>query len=235
MGCDHRHFLHSGSVLISIHASRMGCDSDCRCKWRCRCHFNPRIPYGMRLLDHDAALPKARISIHASRMGCDDGIRPLAGNVHISIHASRMGCDDLVQSKHTDGKDFNPRIPYGMRRMKCSKRRTAPYFNPRIPYGMRLGITNFPTFMTVFQSTHPVWDATLPRAIMKTRSLISIHASRMGCDWDISAFNHPARNFNPRIPYGMRRQIPPAAMRSIGISIHASRMGCDCENGHCIP
>ena len=29
---------------------------------------------------------------------------------------------------------------------------------------------------------------------------ISIHALRKESDWDISVFNHPARNFNPRSP-----------------------------------
>ena len=35
-----------------------------------------------------------------------------------------------------------------------------PNFNPRIPYGMRLGLqVKYPKAF-VFQSTHPVWDAT---------------------------------------------------------------------------
>ena len=55
-------------------------------------------------------------------------------------------------------------------------------FNPRIPYGMRLAASELWNIAPVFQSTHPVWDATgLRRAV------------RRAC-----------RNFNPRIPYGMR-------------------------------
>ena len=79
------------------------------------------------------------------------------------------------------------------------------YFNPRIPYGMRLRQATGLDTMTVFQSTHPVWDATYivlcpvcqnfyfnPRIPYGMRHVarrdawfvivISIHASRMGCD-----------------------------------------------------
>ena len=78
----------------------------------------------------------------------------------ISIHASRMGCDCST-------------IP-------CS---TMPaYFNPRIPYGMRPPSVPFSPCGPLFQSTHPVWDATLFRKIVGCRFVISIHASRMGCD-----------------------------------------------------
>ena len=33
---------------------------------------------------------------------------------------------------------FNPRIPYGMRRTNVERLQRSPNFNPRIPYGMRL-------------------------------------------------------------------------------------------------
>ena len=56
----------------------------------------------------------------------------------------------------------------------------------------------------LFQSTHPVWDATYACADWPTQVKISIHASRMGCD-----HGHQPRN------------------QSQKISIHASRMGCD--------
>ena len=108
------------------------------------------------------------------------------------------------------------------------------YFNPRIPYGMRpLGF------------------------LVHRLDAISIHASRMGCDWRSVHTSSRAAYFNPRIPYGMRHDhseavryelafqsthpvwdatiSPERLMPFLTISIHASRMGCDCENGHCIP
>ena len=99
-------------------------------------------------------------------------------------------------------------------------------FNPRIPYGMRLVSRIYIIKQDLFQSTHPVWDAThdghghdriqrfqsthpvwdATRANRTTGVLleISIHASRMGCD-------HQPADCHSRA----------------GISIHASRMGCD--------
>ena len=56
-----------------------------------------------------------------------------------------------------------------------------------------------------FQSTHPVWDATLCHCRGSPRGGVSIHASRVGCDW------------------GWRS----AESRQIRVSIHASRVGCD--------
>ena len=121
---------------------------------------------------------------------------------------------------------FNPRIPYGMRRRSPSRWCRTGDFNPRIPYGMRLVNMSDSTDKFIFQSTHPVWDATGASGLMPsfsefqsthpvwdaTRCLsplprtisISIHASRMGCDpcpaTNASGFTY----FNPRIPYGMR-------------------------------
>ena len=101
----------------------------------------------------------------------------------ISIHASRMGCDIPKHDRHNAYRNFNPRIPYGMR------------------------LTSVGSFFCAirFQSTHPVWDATLCRMRQATREIeISIHASGMGCD---PKSHHPLysdSDFNPRIPYGMR-------------------------------
>ena len=124
------------------------------------------------------------ISIHASRMGCDQCWQGNSQRLVISIHASRMGCDlepdyglqwlGGFQSTHPvwdatsparspdgSGRDFNPRIPYGMRPAAgWPPRKTVADFNPRIPYGMRLSpCMGF------------LWCVA-----------ISIHASRMGCD-----------------------------------------------------
>ena len=77
------------------------------------------------------------------------------------------------------------------------------HFNPRIPYGMRRQFLRRYDENYAFQSTHPVWDATLILDIV---------------------LRYP--HFNPRIPYGMRlgKGIVPILD---WISIHASRMGCD--------
>ena len=124
--------------LISIHASRMGCDLTKIGNLPANPTFQSTHPVwdatqGVR--DFRGVVP---ISIHASRMGCDPGCEIRGSDLVISIHASRMGCDTLFLLSSWKVLDFNPRIPYGMRRVHvdedCVLRR--------------------------FQSTHPVWDAT---------------------------------------------------------------------------
>ena len=81
-------------------------------------------------------------------------------------------------------------------------------FNPRIPYGMRPSAINALRNLAAFQSTHPVWDATVtvPQPVLSL-VLISIHASRMGCDRvRLADTGDTEVNFNPRIPYGMRQR-----------------------------
>ena len=248
MGCDARRGNQNGPEQISIHASRMGCDLGVQTLQLLDVDFNPRIPYGMR-----------------------------PGAICLGDHAGY----------------FNPRIPYGMRHCSWCIDRLHCHFNPRIPYGMRRSVSFCSSSHLSFQSTHPVWDATLPANMpcqlqpisihasrmgcdlfypdMRLYQCISIHASRMGCDQperqsdpsrliSIHASRmgcdsttclpepHP-QDFNPRIPYGMRRRKRcsasqetdfnpriPYGMRlcrltrhahATAISIHASRMGCD--------
>jgi len=78
-----------------------------------------------------------------------------------------------------------------------------------------------------FQSTHPVWDATRSRSGTGFRSLISIHASRMGCD--ISAiFQVAHQRFQSTHPvWDATVPVWSVVDRCQTISIHASRMGCD--------
>ena len=168
--------------LISIHASRMGCDPSQSRLWFSLSNFNPRIPYGMRHVAWRDARLLVMISIHASRMGCDDIAVRVKDRIVISIHASRMGCDPSVFTSQSFQKYFNPRIPYGMRLLRPCTRRQA----------------------SEFQSTHPVWDATLmafqrsyPIAYFNPRIPYGMRPSSYCACPSFS-------NFNPRIPYGMR-------------------------------
>ena len=69
-----------------------------------------------------------------------------------------------------------------MRRHVSADPAAAAYFNPRIPYGMRQIRKVKMLVLREFQSTHPVWDATLMLLETVHGIIISIHASRMGCD-----------------------------------------------------
>ena len=126
-----------------------------------------------------------------------------------------------------ENQDFNPRIPYGMRRVAFALA-TLDYlnFNPRIPYGMRPDNEMPPTPVIVFQSTHPVWDATGDSGDLGRLEEISIHASRMGCDFDYIPITHIPR-FQSTHPVWDATVGGLGAEGDFSISIHASRMGCD--------
>ena len=171
--------------------------------------------------------PRVRfIPIRASRVGCDCRRGHHGGKFCVSIHASRVGCDLDTERGTGTRYGFNPRIPCGMRlfvgyvisassgfnpRIPCGMRRAVGLqfrvrrgFNPRIPCGMRPTDYNSIAENLVFQSTHPVWDATAVRPSHWEMDEVSIHASRVGCD-SVSCNNTTlALSFNPRIPCGMR-------------------------------
>ena len=84
---------------------------------------------------------------------------------------------------------------------------TTVNFNPRIPYGMRRHNFSNVCNLRIFQSTHPVWDATAAEKAGTESQSISIHASRMGCDRSHQSLQNQAHHFNPRIPYGMRPSV----------------------------
>ena len=59
---------------------------------------------------------------------------------------------------------------------------------------------------------------------------ISIHAARVGCDYDKHARQlSNCRYFNPRSPSGLRLSLAGVSGFTSTISIHAARVGCDCK------
>ena len=100
----------------------------------------------------------------------------------ISIHAPRVGSDSRQMHRTQHCLDFNPRSPCGERHCDQESRKS------RAP----------------FQSTLPVWGATMYRCFLPGVAGISIHAPRVGSD--------------------LRGLLPRCARR---ISIHAPRVGSD--------
>ena len=151
----------AGAARISIHASRMGCDLNAFRDCSRHYNFNPRIPYGMRLIpairsscfvtfqSTHPVWDATSCSTASARCGARfqsthpvwDATQLESGHrneLRISIHASRMGCDQTVERLLRSRVDFNPRIPYGMRPFALIFMFLCRNFNPRIPYGMRL-------------------------------------------------------------------------------------------------
>ena len=135
-------------------------------------YFNPRSPCGERRhgrRDHRRVQP---ISIHAPRVGSDSRYLVPCRDPDISIHAPRVGSD--------------PRRNWALP--------SPEYFNPRSPCGERLPSLTPSGAQHIFQSTLPVWGATVCSGVQ----------------------HHGDLDFNPRSPCGERRGRPPISFPLAG-------------------
>ena len=124
------------------------------------------------------------ISIHAPLTGCDTSLNALSNEIDISIHAPLTGCDCNPSSQISVPSQISIHAPLT---------------------GCDAIILREICIDGVFQSTHPLRDAT-----DSTLTPLTI-----------------AFNFNPRTPYGMRRRVNVESQRVSAISIHAPLTGCD--------
>ena len=173
----------------------------------------------------------------------------------ISIHAPHTGRDDTAQCGVTGGDDFNPRAPYGARPNGIPFSITHTKFQSTRPIR---GATRFPA---PSRHCHPIsihaphTGRDCRRAcIISRRMEISIHAPHTGRDtWstqpqtialgisihaphtgrDVCGWYDPAagEDFNPRAPYGARRDTGNGISAVLGISIHAPHTGRDIQQG----
>ena len=125
---------------ISIHAPRVGRDSTLDPHQSPPAHFNPRAPCGARL--HAASPPPRSPPFQSTRpvWGATTSSNPKHHKDGISIHAPRVGRDPCFRLFSNFYKNFNPRAPCGAR---------LHHYYPMIKQAR-------------FQSTRPVWGATLP-------------------------------------------------------------------------
>ena len=145
---------------ISIHAPRVGSDTDQYAGCSSRSDFNPRSPCGER---------QRRAWSHCTPMDfnprspCGERLVDRvahAGGVLISIHAPRVGSDTDQYAGCSSRSDFNPRSPCGERQKSKEAMNAA----------------------NKFQSTLPVWGATETVMASLRHLIISIHAPRVGSD-----------------------------------------------------
>ena len=129
----------------------------------------------------------------------------MVDNVVISIHAPRVGSDTRTPVRWTRPENFNPRSPCGER-----------------PLSRQLG-----DCCCEFQSTLPVWGATIGQRLPCPDATISIHAPRVGSDPVPTMRPTVITNFNPRSPCGERHRSTWRENPSPSISIHAPRVGSD--------
>ncbi len=81
-------------------------------------------------------------------------------------------------------------------------------FNPRTPYGVRQSASNTVIVHTSFQSTHSLRSATDAIGRVRIESKVSIHALLTECDVPAKSLSDLRFRFNPRTPYGVRRNPP---------------------------
>ena len=234
---------------ISIHAPRVGSDSLHAEERDRRFYFNPRSPCGER---HDLRLTFSSMVKFQSTLpvwGATVALARVCVARHISIHAPRVGSDRRGRRDLHIPTNFNPRSPCGERRRTRMRRRCEPYFNPRSPCGERpwrrprgRGRSHFnprspcgerpsalrSTFLgPTFQSTLPVWGATLRTWAAEANERISIHAPRVGSDARDQANCRAAFPFQSTLPVWGATRADTLLAQYLAISIHAPRVGSD--------
>ena len=152
-----------GAIAISIHAPRVGSDDG----ERGECmpspeKFQSTLPVWGATRVAMTYREYLDISIHAPRVGSDRGWNHHLCYLRISIHAPRVGSDHLDLQVFLIKAYFNPRSPCGERpyqNLPTAIARTD--FNPRSPCGERQSESLARKFRDGFQSTLPVWGATI--------------------------------------------------------------------------
>ena len=168
-------------------------------------HFNPRSPWGERLI--------STIMMFAGRK--------------ISIHAPRGGSDRAVVTSGAEPTNFNPRSPWGERRHSLGADPANTDFNPRSPWGERQLRRTGNVSTGRFQSTLPVGGAT--GEFGDDRGFYNDFNPRS--PWGERPDHQPPdrrhHDFNPRSPWGERHICQSRIGKGRRISIHAPRGGSD--------
>ena len=156
--------------VISIHAPRVGSDCLLASGRLLQIYFNPRSPCGERPFCLFCQSLSFEFQSTLPVWGATKREQGIHSRPGISIHAPRVGSDDSVPDRPPRGKHFNPRSPCGERHLWNHCRRYA----------------------AQFQSTLPVWGATLCAA----------------------GGGHAPADFNPRSPCGERLRSTATRWRS---------------------
>ena len=144
----------------------------------------------------------------------------------ISIHAPLTGSDRSGSICFNQREDFNPRSPYGERRVVYQTRLSRSDFNPRSPYGERpLRATPLAKLVN-FNPRSPYGERQC--ALSFTRCSVNFNPRSPYGERPLEKFHDlPPVNFNPRSPYGERPLRYVVLVLSLLISIHAPLTGSD--------
>ena len=205
-GATHISFGYRQGGLISIHAPRVGSDAVGKQRLRLDRNFNPRSPCGERL---PPLCGPTLISIFQSTLpvwGATTRQRTCRLLREFQSTLPVWGATKTLRLFFVGNQDFNPRSPCGERpagggaaahkesisihaprvgsdvNWDNGQRIANRNFNPRSPCGERQAILTSLRAMVIFQSTLPVWGATIFRLFL---TIMWLH-------------------FNPRSPCGER-------------------------------
>ena len=216
-------------IKISIHAPRMGSDTDREGQGTWCEYFNPRSPHGERQLQSHGICHAIHNfnprSPHGERLPHRSGRSPLGG---ISIHAPRMGSDFDDDHLPSSGSVFQSTLPaWGATHGKS-------FDDCQISISIhapRMGSDGLFRFRSVsqgrFQSTLPAWGATAKDQLYRQHQIISIHAPRMGSDSGLPQRKTAKRRFQSTLPAWGATAQQAKNLEMQNISIHAPRMGSD--------
>ena len=145
---------------VSIHAPRVGCDSNSALAREEAVKFQFTHPvWGATMLRRD-----------------------LISNGTVSIHAPRVGCDQTIVGAMLEKDSFNSRTPCGVRPERTWTDEIERWFQFTHPvWGATPELEGFYK-QDMFQFTHPVWGATVRYFLCHEYGDVSIHAPRVGCD-----------------------------------------------------
>ena len=141
-GCDSS--LSNASCVvpaISIHAPLTGCDGVAVTPRTLASGFQSTHPLRDATTALDPYLEQIAISIHAPLTGCDCGAYIGENGDDYFNPRTPYGMRRLRRTFYAGSLHFNPRTPYGMRPLCMTMCSWMIYFNPRTPYGMRRLLT----------------------------------------------------------------------------------------------
>ena len=146
------------------------------------------------------------ISIHAPLTGSD--LRAEWQAVILSAFQSTLplrGATRTTTITISASSDFNPRSPYGERRLSQLTSLIQSDFNPRSPYGERRDLGGIITCPQVISIHAPLTGSDARCLTLRQKLVISIHAPLTGSDSRGCPCFGGCHDFNPRSPYGERR------------------------------
>ena len=215
---------------ISIHAPRVGSDARQPGIGLIRSDFNPRSPCGERQSWNAGGTATMAFQSTLPVWGATGlAINDLFGSA-ISIHAPRVGSDAEGRKPLYLRYHFNPRSPCGERQKIANGEKTLELFQSTLPvWGATVVMLSFSVLTFLFQSTLPVWGATNDSRDGNIRLLFQ---STLPV-WGATPYPPGCRRsekFQSTLPvWGATDGLPGLAGYRL-ISIHAPRVGSDSQH-----